>query len=307
MSVDAINHYLKHYTPGTSEINVLHRLRDRQQAHKDFQDSFDSRMNQAFIRIERVTSARPVLLFGQHVPSYAFNRIAINRGTNDESGKRVPGDSLLTALVSEESLARLMLSTNTTGNKVALTLESALGETLPTVKRHTRKTSLELLKEKIYEIHETKVRLIQTLWDNISSRNKELTKKASAEYLSTLNVIRRFDTDFLLEHHMEDLSDNLVQYRTEAANAALNIYDLLKDVERLKLLEGNEPDPADITDVKLARNSNPLLDYAMNLYHPNEVYIYRKAVLACLEDQLEKAFSGSLDYNPDKSDRDVRA
>ena len=302
MLLDAINHYLKYYAPENSEIDVLHRMRARQQAHKVFQDSFDSQMNQAFIRIERVTSAEPVHLFGQHVPSYAFNRISVNRGMNDETGQRVPGNSLLTALISEESLARLMLSTNRTSNRIALTLESALGEMLPTDRRHTRKTSNTLLEERIDENHQKRILALFQLKTRINELDKAPGKKTSEEYIDVLDRIRRTDTSFMLQRHSENLGNDMVQYRTEAANAALNIAGLLKDAERLKLLEGPEPDPADITDVEMARNGNPLLDHAMKLYRPEEALICRKAVLSWLEDQINKNFPEGLDYDLEESD-----
>ena len=302
MLLNAINHYLKHHTPENSEIDILHRMCARQQAHKHFQDSFDDLMNQAFIRIERVTRAEPVLLFGQHMPSFAFNRISINRGTNDESGARIPGDSLLTALISEESLARLMLSTNRTNNRIALTLESALGEMLPTDKRHTRKTSNTLLEESIAENHKKRMLALYKLKTRINELDKAPGKKLSEDYIHVLDSIRRIDTSFMLQRHSENLGNDMVQYRIEAANAALNIASLLKDAERLKLLEGPEPDPADIIDVELARNDNPLLDHAMTLYRPEEALICRKAVLFCLGDQINKAFPEGLDYDIEESD-----
>ena len=303
MLLNAINHYLKYHTPENSEIDVLHRMRARQQAHKDFQDSFDELMNQAFIRIERVTSAKPVLLFGQHVPSYAFNRISISRGMNDEkTGQRVPGDSLLTALISEESLARLMLSTNRTNNRIALTLESALGEMLPTDERHTRKTSNTLLEESIDENHKNRMLALYKLKTRVNELDKAPGKKLSEDYIHVLDKIRRIDTSFMLQRHSENLGNDMVQYQTEAANVALNIASLLKDAERLKLLEGPEPDPADITDVELARNGNPLLDHAMELYRPEEALICRKAVLSYVGDQINKDFPEGLDYDIEVSD-----
>lgn len=302
MIIDAIDHYLNNHSPSADEVEVLRRIRLRRQAHDDFKAGFDARMNQGFVRIERVSRADPVMLFGQNVPSYAFNRITVSRGMDDEHGQRIPGESLLTALISEESLAQLMLSSNRSNRNIAMTLESVLGDTLPERRGLGRRTSSDLLSEQIDEFHDRRADLLQGLQAEVNGLERGLSKKAAEEYLSILQRIRpRDETSFLLRRHAENLQNDLVKYRVEAANAALNITDIMKEVEKVKRIGVNTHEP-DITDLELARNANPILDCAMKLYRPDEARICQKAVKAYFNLKLMEAFPEGIDYDVDVDD-----
>ena len=311
MTIKAIDNYLEYGAPTADDRKILNRIQARHEAHENFVAGFDDRMNQAFLRIERVAKAEPTRLFGQNTPSCAFNRVIISRGVDDENGERIPGESLLTALISEESLSRMMLSTNREDNNVGLTLETALGEKLPPVTSFGRQTSDDLLENSIAESNAEKINKFKDLQARINKIDKKINRKTKEDLLGILAFLRPgdSDSDFLLRRHVENLSKDLVEYQTEAANAALNISDIIKDGERLKLLQGSEPDDCDITDPELARCNNPILDCAMEFYRPEEARIYRQAILFDLQDKLRKLFPDGIpldvqvdDYHGKKMD-----
>ncbi|MFX4300296.1 hypothetical protein [Pseudosulfitobacter pseudonitzschiae] len=302
MIIEAIDHYLSHGSPSQADRDILEVLRKRRLAHRDFVASFDPKMNQGFLRIERVTSARPVLLFGQNVPSYAYNRVIVSRGVDGPDGKRIPGKSLVTALISEESLAQLMLSPNRSNNKIGLTAESFLGDFLPPREGKGRRSSSDLLGEAIDNSSERRKEAVRALQERVNALRGGIGKSAMSDIVSLLGQIAaQGDTSFLLERHTENLQRDLVQYRVEAASAALNISDLLADVDRIRLLGVSDPD-FDITDLDRARNSNPILDAAMMQYRPSEAIACQKALKSYALSMIEDIFPEGLNYNVNVDD-----
>jgi hypothetical protein len=102
---------------------VIVRIQRKAEAFETLMSAGD--LSRAFIGIERVFSREPVDLFSEPFPSHAFNRISVHRGIADpETGDVVPGDRVISLLISEESLARFMLNPNRGSTGAGVTLES---------------------------------------------------------------------------------------------------------------------------------------------------------------------------------------
>lgn len=302
MILEAINHYLRQGDPSDREREVLKTLGVRAASHRDFHASFPPDMNRGFMRIERVASARPVVLFGQNVPSYAYNRIVISRGAEGPEGKPVPGKTLMTALISEESLAQLMLSPNRSNKRIGLTAESFLGDVLPPRQGRGRRSSSDLLNEAIGGTSDRRIAAVKELQSVVNGLQKGIGKLARQEMAGILRQIAaEGDAEFVLERHSENLQKDLVQYRVEAASAALSVSDILDDIDRTRLLGAPEPE-FDITDLELARNSNPMLDCAMMMYRPEEALLCQKVMKLYIEKALQEAFPEGINYHADIDD-----
>jgi hypothetical protein len=297
----AIEHYIRSGTPSQEDLHVLRRIVLRRRAHDALFDRLGEKANMGFLRIEKVASPEPVTLFGQNAPSYAYNRIVIRFG-EDRDGGRVPGAPLMSALISEESLAQLMLSPNRTNGRVGLTSDSFLGEKLPSFEGGGRTSSTDLLEGAIASSGERRLTGVRALQDAVNGLDRGINKKTAQEMEQLLrHVIPGSDAGFLLQRHAENLEKDLVQYKVEASSAALNLNQILSEIETLRRL-GHSGDAHDITDLEAARNTNPMLDVAMDRLRQDEALICQKAVKSYLEARIRSVFPEGLDYNIDQDD-----
>ena len=297
MLIKAIQSYLDKGHPSSEEVSILTRVHKRRKAHEDLFKSLDARANMGFLRIERVASSNPAYLFGQNVPSYAHNRIVVRLGEDAADGTRVPGRPVLSALISEESLAQLMLSPNRSSSRIGLTSEALLGDRLPARTGNGRRSSGDLLSEALKGAANRRLEAVNDLLAMVEGIDRGITKNRAEDMRHQLQkVLSRHDGAFVLSRHLENLQKDLVQYRVEASSAALNIQGIADDVKRLQNLDAPQDDP-DITNLELGRNTNPLLDCAMGLYRPEEALACQKAVQFHLAQEIEDTFPGEVDYD----------
>lgn len=302
MLVKAIDYYLKIRDVPRLDRSLLRAVRERRLSHTAFLESLDPQANRGFLRIERVVSARPVTLFGQNAPSYAFNRISVSLGKDGPDGRRVPGKTLMSALISEESLAQLMLSPNRSNNKIALTSETYLGEALPPICDSGRQSSSRLLEDAISSTSGRRLGAAAELMRMTTGLDKPISKARALDMRHLLErVLSDGDASFVLTRHAENLQKDLVQYRVEASSAALNIQEIAADLEQVRRL-GCEEQLPDIPDLEVARNSNPLLDSAMDLYRPEEALACRDAMRCYMAASIQKNFPEGLDYDVMRDD-----
>jgi len=292
-----LNHYAKNADLNRDDQKILTRLRARLDAQEAILPD-TAHAGRGFLRIERVAKAEPVSLFGQSVRSFAHNRIVIHFGAEGDDGETVPGAPLMTALLSEESLAQLMMSPNRSNALVALTAESWLGEAMP--EWGTQKTSPDaLLDEAMESTLQSRRRAMDGL-KVMSAEIKGAIPKAGQSEMKILlsQVIAKGDAKFRLKRHAENLQRLLVQSRVEASTAALNIEGIARAVHSEPvLLEGG----SEITDPTLARDRNGLLNAAMERYTPEEARVAYEATISYMKKVIDEDHPGST-YVPGSDD-----
>lgn len=273
---DILNHHAKTADLGPDEKRILDRLLSRAQAQEDMipQTVHASR---GFMRIERVAQAKPVSLFGQSVGSFAHNRIVVHFGTEGDDGTTAPGAPLMTALISEESLAQLMMSPNRSNAHVALTAESWLGETMPNWEGKKIRPD-DLLDAAMEKTLRSRRRAADALKKMAADMKSGISKAKQQDMKILLDqVLAKGDAAFRLERHKDNLQRTLVQNRVEASTAALNLPGIARAAQEDPLsLEGG----SDITDPELARDRNGLLDAAMERYRLPEAELAYEATIS---------------------------
>jgi hypothetical protein len=292
-----LNHYLLDVELDPGEKHILGRLIARQKAHDAIVPD-DPHASRGFLRIERVAKSEPVSLFGQSVRSFAHNRIVICFGVEGEGGETVPGAPLMTALISEESLAQLMMSPNRSNQNVALTAESWLGETMPQWSDR-RPSPDELLDAAMGDTLASRRGAVDALKLKASDLKGPLSKARQRDMAILLDqVLAKSDAKFRLQRHSDNLQRILVQSRVEASTAALNIDGIARSAQSEPLLlEGG----AEITDPSLARDRNGMLNAAMERYTPEEAKLAYKAVITFMQKIIKDDFPDCA-YVPGSND-----
>ncbi len=292
-----LEHYVKTSEPDENQRRIIQRLRSRLDAHASILPETEH-AGRGFLRIERVAKAEPVPLFGQNVPSFAHNRVVVCFGTEGDAGLTVSGAPLMSALISEESLAQLMLSPNRTNGHVALTAESWLGETMP-LWQGVKTRPDDLLDAAMSETLQARRDAVDALKE-MASEGKGAISKARQQDMKHLldRVMSKGDAKFRLERHAENLQRILVQNRVEASTAALNLEGIARAARgEVSLLEGG----SDITNPSLARDKNGMLNAAMERFTPQEAQVAYLATLSYMGSILDEKHP-DITYTPSSED-----
>lgn len=117
---DILKAYRDSGKPTAAEHQILDRLIARNTARQDAVASLGT--SHAFLRIARVVPQEPQILFGNPVPSRVHNRISVHA----EPG----GPALISVLLTETALAKMMMGMNRSDDAAELTLETVNGQRL---------------------------------------------------------------------------------------------------------------------------------------------------------------------------------
>lgn len=298
MLQDIMKKHLEAHDLPAAERTTLRRLLARQEARRRMVPR-DPHASRGFVRIERVASAEPMKLFGQTAPSFACNRIVLSFGAQSGEGKTRPGKPVLTALISEESLAQLMLSPNRSNDHIALTAESWLGERMPRWQGEEAHPG-DVLEDQLSETLGERRAALDALREGVSGLTKAIPKGVRQEMSALLGkVASKGNVRFYLERHSENLQRILVQNRVEASTAALNMEAIGRAAEQGHLLEAQ--DTPEITAPDLARDDNAMLDAAMEKFTPEEAAVARRAAVAWLSGYLRETYP-EVAYDADQDD-----
>ena len=292
---------LNHYTQTTDlepgEQHIVARLKRREDAQNAIVPD-TPHASRGFLRIERVANAVPVSLFGQSVRSFAHNRIAVCFGVEGEGGETVPGAPLMTALISEESLAQLMMSPNRSNKNIALTAETWLGEVMPEWcdEKSSPDSLLDTAMDETLSSRRGAVDALKRIGRDLKA---PLSKSGQRDMKNLLDqVLAKGDAKFRLERHSDNLQRILVQNRVEASTAALNIDGIARSAQSEPLLlEG----VSQITNPEMARDINGMLNAAMERYTPQEAEVYFKATVIYMQKILDEYFP-DCNYVPGSDD-----
>ncbi|WP_411839904.1 hypothetical protein [Paracoccus sp. ME4] len=256
----------------------------------------DPLLSQAFLRIERVASGVPVALFGQPVPSRAFNRIELIAGRTDpQTGDRVPGETLISVLASEEALTKLILRSNRGDPNIWMTGEALGGYDLGPFAPAGR-DDRAVIDGKIEDVALRGPEGVDRIIASIRAAKLPLSAKFTDQAIRDLDVADQArNAEFYVGMHHEILSKRMVAMQVEAANTVINASRIMQAAEQLRLAPPEEaksvPHP-----IEEARLSNPLLNAAVDHYSPQEAAVLRE-VLAWSLRTLATGI-GLEDYEP---------
>lgn len=226
------------------------RLIDRIHGH-------DPDLCQAFLKIERVFSDRPVHLLGEEVPSLAHNRLSVFFGKRDpETGERVPGREMMSMLLSERALCGLMMRTNRSETDAAMTAERVYGRSVLDMDHRPDDFAGRALEEGIARVAARPGEAIAACRAHLNKAGLPLPKKTVVEIASLLSrdITRRGDFAFLLERHVENIQKRSVAARIEAAHTVLHADRVIEAVDRPRL---SAPAPDEATRAHRAFLDSP--------------------------------------------------
>ena len=279
--------------PTSDDLKIAARIVKAEQARDAFFAS-DPRASQGFIRVDRVFASDPVALFGQTAPSLAHNRISIHRGMDDpDTGERVPGDAIFTALLSEASLTNLMMNQNRGETDVAMTTESANGVRLGPF-TPDRAQYDDLFEDMLSRTSGQTSENISALITSISQAKLPLSAKASETLINTLRRVGNADdTVFVLERHLQNLANERVQYQVEAAHTAFHIGSVLG--ARESTLQLGAPEGPTPVDIARERVHNPILNALTCTFDDDECRVMAAAVRVSIAKICDKL---AITYDP---------
>jgi hypothetical protein len=218
--------------------------------------STDAEAHCGFVKVERIFSSDPVSLFGQDAPSLAHNRMTVYRSDPDSPDGN--HEVLMSMLVSEQSLTRLMLSSNRGSNNIPATAEVLSGVTLPkfTETKSHHDTAFDA----------GKVESLGRLDDQLEVLTESLSKGGSvAARGKAMDALNRFsrivsgkgEIEFYLGVRGETYSAKRVDLVSEAAHAALHA-DRILGAEPLLIGQDEQILQYD------ARQESPILDAVLD-------------------------------------------
>lgn len=283
MLIDLIRSYLSENRETIAadgvQIAGLRRLVAAEKARLTFLRA-DPRLSQGFLRVERVASGEPVALWGSDVPSHAFNRIEIFAGRDDpESGKRLPGERLVSMLLTEGDLTNLIMRQNRGDNDVCVTLESAGTFDLGPFEGEADdpRGGMEGNLQDTRDSFEARVPAIA---ERLRGARLPLSAKLIGELVRDLGATDMSQNfSYHIESYHEVLSKKLVALQIEATHTALNASRIMAAREALRLAPPEPVQSASEERLAAERLVNPVLNACAGYYDPSEI----EALLPVLE------------------------
>lgn len=276
MKLQTIQRYIAEHRAELSadleRVAVLRRIVDAEKSRQRAAGA-DPLLSQAFLRIERVASGVPVSLFGQPVPSRAFNRIELIAGRTDpETGDRVPGETMLSVLASEETLTKLILRSNRGDPDIWLTGETLGGYDLGPFAPADR-DDRAVIDGKIEDVALKGPEGIDRIIARVRAAKLPLSAKFTDQAARDLDVADQArDAEFYVGLHHEILSKKLVGMQVEAANTVLNASRIMQAAEQLRLAPPEEGKSI-FEPIEEVRLTNPLLNAAVDHYNAQEAEV----------------------------------
>lgn len=303
MKLQTIQRYIAEHRAELStdpeRVATLRRIVDAEKARIRAAGA-DPLLSQAFLRIERVASGVPVALFGQPVPSRAFNRIELIAGRTDpETGDRVPGETMMSVLASEETLTKLILRSNRGDPDIWLTGETIGGYDLGPFAPAGR-DDRAVIDGKIEDVAIKGPEGIDRIIASVRAAKLPLSGRFTDQAARDLDVADQAgNAEFYVGLHHEILSKKLVGMQVEAANTVLNASRIMQAAEQLRLAPPAEGRTVS-EPIEEARIANPLLNASVDHYDPQEAAVLRE-VLAWSLKALASGI-GLHDYEPLEDD-----
>ena len=241
-------------------LSTLQRLMTAERSKKELLAS-DPKICQAFVRLDRVASGEPVPLFGQPVPSHAFNRLTISFGQDEEAiGAREPGLPVFTGLLSEQSLTNLMMNQNRGESGAYVTGETAIGYDLGPIAQGAtdpRESFDAQIERRLEEDDEA----IGAAMDALRRAKLPLSRTAASDISTTIGCAARpGDIGFHVGAHHEVLGRRMLALQMEATHTAQSISRILAAREQLRLAPPEPRRARTVEEINVERQTNPMLD-----------------------------------------------
>lgn len=247
-----------------TQETILENLAARQAAHRAacWPDK-SSTSHSAFAEIERIYTQTPVVLFGQDSPSLAHNKLTVRRAVEDENGDLVPGDRLISVLISEQAMTRLLFSSNRGSNETPATAAALDGIDLPAYKKagNTRDEAFQTSKAKVQK-------KLDSIIDNLKAKTTVgASAKAKKETLESIDALKSYlqtsgELSFYLQRRQDSYSAKRIDLLSEAAHAALHAQKITDSPLLLTDQRG--------LDLDSARAQSAMLDGLLDFYTEEE-------------------------------------
>lgn len=255
----------------TPKIQLARDLQKALNSVKGLESRFDE-LAHAFVRIEKAVSPRPIPLFGQAVPSLAFNRLSIHFGRwNSETENWQPGDEIISTLISERSLSTLLFRQNMSSSldRICLTTESTLGRRL---RPYVAETDLfrQAARNEIADTQDEILSELQDCIDKVESASGKMTRSALEDLERVLKHTTSQNTvSFYLQRHAGNLNRERIDMIIEAATAVTNARRIAEAATAPLQIE-RSADPSEIQDIEQERLVNPVLFAILDTYTVEE-------------------------------------
>lgn len=229
----------------------------------------------AFIKLERIFGADPVDLFGQEAPSLAHNKITVYRSRRD--GELIPGDVIMSALVSEQAITTLMLSSNQGGNNIPATACNLGGEDIPPYAPGDSMHDIAFDDARAKALAKIEDALADVLGSLKNVTNGAARKKA-LNFLDQLEKVtaNKGELGFYLRSRSESYGAKRVDLVSEAAHAALH-------ADRIMAMEPMRIAGPRGFDAEEARITNPMLNSVLDHWTMDETQAVAALVILELE------------------------
>lgn len=246
------------------ELAILDALAARLERLKAFAwPSTGPIAHSAFAKIERVYTQTPVDLFGQDSPSLAYNKLTVWRAKEMADGSLVAGDRLISLLISEQAMTRLMFSSNRGSNEIPATTAALDDLVLPPYKKSGNRSDGAFMaaKDKLHGRFEDIVNALVAAVEAGGAAKARETATQAADTLAGF-VNKAGELDFYIERRQDTYSQKRVDLLSEAAHAALHAE---KISSSLPLLEDHR-----VLNPETDRLKSPMLDALLDNWTEEE-------------------------------------
>lgn len=281
-----------------SRIGVIRRLLAADGSKEKLLQG-DEKLAQAFLRISRVASAEPVMLFGQPVPSMAHNRIEIALGKDDPvTGDRIPGDVIFSGLMTEAALTSLFLSTGRAENDSYVTAETVLGMKMGAYQPQAVDRMQGILDDLERSLRKGP-NIVEEIRAKVSRAKLPLNKTQTAGLVQMCGDIDMSDSvSFFATTWQESKEQERVNVQMEASHTLVNIGRIIDAKQGLRIA-GPKAETL-LHDIEEQRLSNPMLNAFYGNYSPEEAAVLRDIVTHAIMELAHE--TGRDDYDLEADD-----